>query len=662
MRIARHTCSLLVLLTLGSLARLFDGAFAMSRRSEGAGNRLAYLDEPCDPYYPGLDTPKLITPQWVGEPGVEAVIVLATDDLREAARHESFLRPILERLKKIDGHDQASPTNTTKASLRRASVPAPVSLMANRTDPSQPQLQKWLAEGATLEAHTWDHPCPLLQGGNLTAAKRTYDRAVDLLAGIANNRPVAFRMPCCDSMSSVSPRFFTEIFNRTTPQGNFLAIDSSVFMLFTANDPELPRRLVLEADGGQRFRRYVPTDRVMANLIEDYPYPYVIGRLCWEIPVLMPSDWDAQNRNGVCSPATVRDLKAAVDAVVIKRGIFALCFHPHGWIRNDQIVEVIDHAVSKYGRRVKFLTFREVYDRLTNNLLGGQPLRAANGQEGGARVLDLDGDRTMDVVIGNDKTRQTRLWSAATGKWTTSDFPAQIVAVDAAGGRREAGVRFGVFSRDGRAGMLVRNEKEAGAWQFDGRRWKRAPWGLERLELDPPVFSAVAGRDQGVRLRDLNGDGVCEAVVSNPVQQAVFSWTRLPFALPKGATVVDRQGRDAGLRLVDIDEDGRLDVVFSNPERYLLYLFTSMSQGWSRKIFDRHRGGKNAQDEIPPIVRADGTNNGAWFAMRHMWVQNEDTGGKLPGHVFGRHFTQLLDGDHEPPRSSGQVTPAQIDD
>ena len=32
-----------------------------------AGNRLTYLDEPCDPYYVGQSFPKLITPQWVGE-------------------------------------------------------------------------------------------------------------------------------------------------------------------------------------------------------------------------------------------------------------------------------------------------------------------------------------------------------------------------------------------------------------------------------------------------------------------------------------------------------------------------------------------------------------------------------------------------------------------
>ena len=67
-----------------------------------AANRLTYLDDN-DPFYVGLDFPKLTTPQWVGEAGVEGVVILAIDDMREPQRYETFLRPILERLKQIDG-------------------------------------------------------------------------------------------------------------------------------------------------------------------------------------------------------------------------------------------------------------------------------------------------------------------------------------------------------------------------------------------------------------------------------------------------------------------------------------------------------------------------------------------------------------------------------
>jgi hypothetical protein len=85
-----------------------------------AGGHAAYLDE-VNPYYPHRDFPKLITPRWVGEPGVETVVVLAIDDLRDPARYEAYLRPILNRLKAIDGR-------------------APVSIMTNQVNPKDPQL------------------------------------------------------------------------------------------------------------------------------------------------------------------------------------------------------------------------------------------------------------------------------------------------------------------------------------------------------------------------------------------------------------------------------------------------------------------------------------------------------------------------------------------
>ena len=103
-------------------------------------NRPTYLDEFCDPYSPTPAFAKLTTPQWVGDDEVQAVVTLGIDDMREVNRDESFLRPILERLK-IDG-------------------PAPVSIMTNFINPDEPRLQTWLKEGLSLETHTADHPCP----------------------------------------------------------------------------------------------------------------------------------------------------------------------------------------------------------------------------------------------------------------------------------------------------------------------------------------------------------------------------------------------------------------------------------------------------------------------------------------------------------------------
>src|SRR5436190_1522867 len=95
------------------------------------GNRLVHLDD-TGPYHVHRGFPKLTTPQWVGEDGVEAVVILAIDDMRAPEGYEKFLRPILNRLKKIDGR-------------------APVSIMTCTVDPKHAQLQAWLREGLSLE-------------------------------------------------------------------------------------------------------------------------------------------------------------------------------------------------------------------------------------------------------------------------------------------------------------------------------------------------------------------------------------------------------------------------------------------------------------------------------------------------------------------------------
>ena len=275
-------------------------------------DRLSYLEPPCDPYYPHVQHPRLTTPQWVGDEGVEAVVILSIDDMRDSAKYERFLRPLLDRLKQIDGR-------------------APVSIFANQVDPQDPQLQAWLQEGLSLETHTADHPCPLLCDGDFEKAKSTYERCVDQLFQVPNNRPVAFRMPCCDSLNTPSPRFWTEIFARTTDSGNHLAIDSSVFNIFTKEDATIPAELVTRDDGSSRFRHYVPFPSFV-NTIENYPYPYIIGGVCWEFPCVVPSDWEAQHVQQPNNPMTVEDWNRALDITVLKQGVMPIVFHPHNWI------------------------------------------------------------------------------------------------------------------------------------------------------------------------------------------------------------------------------------------------------------------------------------------------------------------------------------------
>jgi putative membrane-bound dehydrogenase-like protein len=392
-----------------------------------SNDRLSPLHE-ANPYYPHRDYPALTTPRWVGEPGVEAVVVLAIDDMRDPTVYETYLRPILNRLKAIDGR-------------------APVSIMTCRVDPKDPRLQGWLKEGLSLEVHTLSHPCPCLQKGDLAEAARTYHGCVDLMNQIPGNKPVAFRMPCCDSLNTVSPRFFAEIFNKTSPSGHFLSIDSSVFTVLTADDPALPRDLVFDSDGKERFRKYIPFASFV-NTIENYPYPYIIGGTCWEFPCIVPSDWEAQYVHKPANPKTLEDLKAALDAVVLKQGVFDLVFHPYGWIKNEQVVELVDYADKKYGGKVKFLTFKEALDRLHKNVPSAH-LRRSDGlsaigdqkssphpipydaplppgarlldekqRDAGLRFVDLDEDGHLDILFSNDRDYGIYLFDPTARGWT----------------------------------------------------------------------------------------------------------------------------------------------------------------------------------------------------------------------------------------------------
>lgn len=534
---------------------------------------LTSLDGLVDPYYPHRGFPKLITPQWVGEEGVECVVTLAIDDMRDPKRYEAFLRPILNRLKAIDGR-------------------APVSIMTCRVDPNDPQLQAWLKEGLSIECHTYDHPCPLFQDGGLTKAKATYDQCVDLMHEIPGNRPVAFRVPCCDSKNTPTPRFWAEIFNKTTARGNFLQIDSSVFNLITRHDKELPREITELPDGSERFRRYVPFSNFV-NTIEDYPYPYVIGGMCWEFPCVVPSDWSAQHVQGPNNPDTVRDWKLALDACVIKKGTFNLVFHPHGWIKAEQIVELIDHAVAKHGKKVKFLTFRECAERLNRHLFGGLALREETGRRG------------LAALYAYPKAQHVAVWMR--------DPPTMPVR-----------------------GISLRE------WDAEKGRWNDP----RRLDIDPGPDGLL---QQFALQIDLDHDGTLEQIVGDgmPRDPGVYEpgprrgGSKRLFGFPGGLT-----GPLAALRFVDVNGDGKLDCLFSNHERYSLYLFKDLREGWSIKVFDVVRGTEDGSrgspvPVIPPFVRADGTNNGAWFHSGALWLMNEDTW-RLPDHVFKLTFAQML--------------------
>lgn len=619
------------------------------------GSRLSYLDDR-DPYWVGLESPRLTTPMWVGEEGVEAAIVLSIDDMRDPEHYERYLRPLLNSLQSMAGR-------------------APVSIFTCRVPPDSERLRQFLREGLTFEIHTVSHPCPLMRvplapvpdpgagehktsepivgdGQALMPGDRSlrlvlddYLPCIENMSEIPGNRPVAFRMPCCDSLNTNSPRFYSEVLARRTRAGQFLSVSSSVFMMFTAADAELKREWVVDADGRDKFKKYVPFHN-FANLIENYPYPYVVGGTVWEFPGVVPTDWSAQHLRGVNHPGTVEDWECAVDATVRKQGLFTLVFHPHQWIKPEQLAELATKAFSRHGDRVRFLNFRDVSERLTKNLLGGEPLRAEDGGDNGVRLLDVNGDGYMDVLVGNTRVCKTRVWRPVKRAWRETTFPMPLVDDEG----RPTGVRF-FLEPSGNAACLVSQEAHAGVWRFDGREW--VSWDLSLPEeVDGISFrTCLDGVDQGVRVRDIDGDGMDDLIVGNASQNAVFLWDRVEngwkrarFALPGSARFVDARGRDAGLRFRDLDGDGDEDIVFANEREFLVATFSNQQEGWTivkeGKLADPGAVLAGSVEMPVPMIAHDGRSMGAWFFGDAMFVANEYTA-KRKDLVEKRTFREL---------------------
>ena len=232
--------------------------------------------------------------------------------------------------------------------------------------------------------------------------------------------------------------------------------------------------------------------------------------------------------------------------------------------------------------------------------------------------MDVNRDGYLDVLIGNDHLRETRVWLPQTRSWAVLGFPTKLA--NPADEVPDVGVRFGVVAPAGEVIAFRRSYVDGyhkqtvdAMWRFNGERW------VEDDELknglpDDFLTRGFVG-DRGVRLRDIDGDGGCELIVPDPVAQtnAVYgwdaggkTWCKFPFSLPAGTYVVDTMGRDAGLRFVDADGDGKLDVLYSDEKTCSLHLFKSMQEGWSREVKVTSRGEKG---EIPIIVR-DGKDNG----------------------------------------------------
>ena len=109
---------------------------------------------------------------------------------------------------------------------------------------------------------------------------------------------------------------------------------------------------------------------------------------------------------------------------------------------------------------------------------------------------------------------------------------------------------------------------------------------------------------------------------------------------PTGPSISSDGGRPRrGLRFVDLDEDGRDDVVFSNDEGYGVYLFDSMTNGWTRQVPPGKAGDPSGPAEDRP---RNGTRQRLLGPLAAASGGRTRTPPSLPDLVDRRSFNDLL--------------------
>lgn len=217
-------------------------------------------------------------------------------------------------------------------------------------------------------------------------------------------------------------------------------------------------------------------------------------------------------------------------------------------------------AASTYSAPLPFVALRDASSDATIDL--------------GVQTLDLNGDRLPDLIAAfkhpDDPWEIREVYLNSGAGWTRSAASAAPILLDEP--RRDSNllIQWVDVNGDGFAD-LVASKRSGGAnnsetYLSTGRDFVATT----DFKIPLEAISEKAG-DPSYRILDLNGDGLPDIFYSRetdatPVQGAFLNngskFAAAPAATVAGLpTVVDKDGRDLGVRIFDLNADGLVDVV-----------------------------------------------------------------------------------------------------
>jgi len=173
----------------------------------------------------------------------------------------------------------------------------------------------------------------------------------------------------------------------------------------------------------------------------------------------------------------------------------------------------------------------------------------------GVRLVDVNNDGFMDIIQGNQSNSVNKIWiNDKSDSWELSSMKLPGYLIDSSG--LDEGYRFADVNKDGYTDIVRADNGVRKVYINNGTVWNEESWSFPGIN-----FVDASGQDQGLRFAEVDGDGRVDLILAKSTKQVYLNtgngWTLSSWSVPYD--FVHSNYSDTGVRLSDVNGDGLVD-------------------------------------------------------------------------------------------------------